>query len=125
MRTKSKVLSPFGKLVRKIRVDNDETMCTMAKKLKTNTNYLCIIEHGQYSVPEGMIPALVKLYNLDQEMRDKLVDAASIQQKLSKIHLEHCDEDVRRFVLRLADAVNNRCCITKKHLDQILTDLTC
>lgn len=122
---KNQGLSPFGKLVRKIRVDHDETMLAMANKLGTTTNYLCIIEHGKYSVPDEMIPRMVKVYNLDQRTREMLIAAASKQQKMSKIHLEHCDEDVREFILLLADAVNNRCSVTRKHLDKILADLTC
>ena len=118
-------LSPFGKLVRKIRVDHDETQGVMAKKLRTGPTYLCIIEHGKYPVPKGIIPALVKQYSLDKEMEKELYEAAAKQQRHSKINLEHCDEEVRQFVSKLTDAVNNSRTVTKTSLDKILADITC
>lgn len=125
MRTKSKVLSPFGKLVRKIRVDRDETQGMMASKLRITPSYLSSIEHGRCLVPQDLIPVLVKRYRLDRGMEKMLTEAAEKQQRHAKVHLDHCDEDVRQFVLKLADTVNRRCFVTKKNLDKILADLTC
>lgn len=122
MRTK---LSSFGVFTRKLRVDHNETLAIMSARIGTTPSYLCMIEHGICSVPKGWINALVSVYGLSDAQRRELSKASTQQQKRISVQLDNCDDDVRRFVLDLADFVNGHKRITKKTLRKLLERFDC
>jgi len=65
------MLTPFGKFLRKLRIDRGELMKDMAEKLKVTASYLSAVEIGKKAAPEAWIAVLSEKYGLDdvQELR--------------------------------------------------------
>ncbi len=66
------MLTPFGKTLRKLRIDHAERLLDMAKKLDISVAFLSSVEIGKKSVPVGMEEKIVELYALDQNMASLL-----------------------------------------------------
>ena len=80
------MVNEFGKILRKIRIDNGEILKDMADKLEMTSSYLSAIECGKRNIPNNLITKLQQLYNLDDEMVSKLEDAK--QKYIKKIEIE-------------------------------------
>ncbi|MBX4335531.1 helix-turn-helix domain-containing protein [Bartonella raoultii] len=61
------MVTPFGKILRKLRIDHSERLLDMAKKLGVSVAFLSSVEIGKKSVPIGMEEKIIELYSLDQE----------------------------------------------------------
>ncbi|WP_175868618.1 helix-turn-helix domain-containing protein [Bartonella gabonensis] len=61
------MVTSFGKILRKIRVDHSERLLDMAKKLDVSVSFLSSVEIGKRSVPVGMEVKIIQLYDLDQK----------------------------------------------------------
>lgn len=66
------MLTEFGKILRKIRIDNQELLKDMAKKLGVSSAYLSAVETGKRKVPSDWVPKVAALYTLDRESKDEL-----------------------------------------------------
>ncbi|WP_375631775.1 MULTISPECIES: helix-turn-helix domain-containing protein [unclassified Bartonella] len=75
------MLTPFGKTLRKIRLDRFERLLDMADKLGISVAFLSSVEIGKKSVPVGMEEKIIKLYALDQNMASLLRKEADICRK--------------------------------------------
>lgn len=62
------MITEFGKELRKLRIDRDETLATMAKKMGVSTSYLSAIENGLRSVPDGFMEKLIDKYKLSKKL---------------------------------------------------------
>lgn len=58
------MITNFGRILRKIRIDYDETMRDMAEKLGVTASYLSAVEKGKRNVSDGWIDILAKKYDL-------------------------------------------------------------
>lgn len=65
----------IGKILKKIRIDHDEVLADMAKRLKISTSYLSAIETGKRPLPKGFLAGLKKLYAVPDEVMVELVEA--------------------------------------------------
>ena len=79
------MVTEYGKLLRKIRIDHDEILKDMASKLEITAAYLSSIENGKRQIPINMTKTIVAKYKLDDFMADSLLDA-----KHSKSISENC-----------------------------------
>ncbi|MBO5478258.1 MAG: helix-turn-helix domain-containing protein [Clostridia bacterium] len=84
------MVNEFGKLLRKIRIDNGEILKDMADKLEMTSSYLSAIECGKRNIPNNLIPRLEKIYNLDNRMVLELQEAK--QKSISKIEINALSE---------------------------------
>ncbi|WP_375670526.1 MULTISPECIES: helix-turn-helix domain-containing protein [unclassified Bartonella] len=66
------MLTPFGKILRKLRIDHSERLLDMAKKLDISVAFLSSVEIGKKSVPVGLEEKIIELYALDQEVAEIL-----------------------------------------------------
>ncbi|EJF87311.1 MULTISPECIES: helix-turn-helix domain-containing protein [Bartonella] len=66
------MITPFGKTLRKLRIDHSERLLDMAKKLDISLAFLSAVEIGKKSVPVGMEEKIIELYALDQEAAERL-----------------------------------------------------
>lgn len=60
-----KEVTEFGKLLRKIRIDNDETLNDMGKRIGICGTTLSMIELGKRKIPSGLSNKIIKIYNID------------------------------------------------------------
>ncbi len=58
------MLTSFGKILRKLRIDHSERLLDMAEKLDVSVSFLSSVEIGKKSVPVGMEEKIIKLYAL-------------------------------------------------------------
>ncbi|WP_208439260.1 helix-turn-helix domain-containing protein [Bartonella tribocorum] len=61
------MVTSFGKILRKLRIDHSERLLDMAKTLGISVAFLSSVEIGKKSVPVGMEEKIIELYGLDQE----------------------------------------------------------
>ncbi|WP_273756947.1 helix-turn-helix domain-containing protein [Bartonella sp. MM73XJBT] len=62
------MLTSFGKMLRKLRIDHSERLLDMAEKLDVSVSFLSSVEIGKKSVPVGMEEKIIKLYALNQDI---------------------------------------------------------
>ena len=67
----------MGKIMKKIRIDHDEVLADMAKKLKISTSYLSAMETGKRAFPKDFFTGLRKFYAVPDEVMTELVEAAA------------------------------------------------
>ncbi|WP_175868730.1 helix-turn-helix domain-containing protein [Bartonella gabonensis] len=97
------MLTSFGKILRKLRVDHSERLLDMADKLGISVAFLSSVEIGKKSVPIGMEDKIIELYALDQETASLLRKEADVCRKnftmKSSNSLQH--ETIGTFVKNL------------------------
>jgi len=70
------MLTEFGKFLREIRIDCEELLKNMAKKLGVTSSYLSAVETGKRNIPNDWVEKISQLYNLDLIEKEQLQDAA-------------------------------------------------
>ncbi|CAK01494.1 transcriptional regulator [Bartonella tribocorum] len=75
------MVTSFGKILRKLRIDHSERLLDMAKTLGISVAFLSSVEIGKKSVPVGMEDKIIELYALDQEKASLLRKEADICRK--------------------------------------------
>ena len=89
-------MTALGKALRKMRVDRDETLRSMADKLNITASYLSAIEHGKRKIPEDFVSKIIEAYNLDKDMQNELETA--YQESVSSIRIDITVDDSKRRV---------------------------
>lgn len=69
-------LTPFGKALRKLRIDRSLLLADMAEELGVSAAFLSGIETGKKSIPGNLITKLVQAYSLDDKEMNALQDEA-------------------------------------------------
>ena len=67
------MIEDFRKELRKLRVDHDDTLKSMASKLGISSSQASNIELGRRKVPEDYISKISDVYNLSDEACLKLI----------------------------------------------------
>ena len=99
------MLTEFGKILRKIRIDNQELLKDMAKKLGVSSAYLSAVETGKRKVPNGWVTKVANLYVLDGESKDELELACERSAQEVKISLAKATGLQREAALSFAKAL--------------------
>lgn len=71
-------LSQFGKELRKLRVDMDESSTDMARKLSTAVSYLNKLEIAHTRVSSGMLAKLFQAYSMPSKRQRAFEEAAAL-----------------------------------------------
>lgn len=85
------MLTPFGKLCRKIRIDHDELMEDMARKLDVTTSYLSAVERGKRKVPIEWSNIIAENYKLTEVQIQEFIHLTVID-RLTKKEYEALSE---------------------------------
>lgn len=101
------MLTNFGKECRKIRMDSDELLATMAEKLKVSSSFLSAVENGKKSVPSKWPELIIELYQLNEETGGILKDAAVLSQKKVEIGMDALSDGSKNLVLSFARNIEN------------------
>ena len=96
----------FGKLLRKLRIDHNQILLDMAKKLEVTASYLSAVENGKRNVPEDWLMKIRELYSLTEDEEKQLRNAADEQIKIVKINTVDCDSARKNTVLAFARRIN-------------------
>ncbi len=111
----------FGKELRKLRIDYDDTIVGMANKLKISTSYLSAIESGKRNIPSDMVDCIVKIYGLSIERRDELRQAEAESSTNIDIDLSKVSDGQKKLIFALSRKLDG---ITEEQCAEILKKLT-
>lgn len=97
-----KKLTPFGKAVRKLRVDHGETQLEIAEALGVSIAFWSAIETGKKNLPTDMLMKVVAHFGLTKEEAEKLQELSWVSQKDVKINMQNMNDRSRELVVGFA-----------------------
>ena len=92
----------FGKELRKLRIDYDETIYQMAKKLDMSISYLSAIESGSRNIPGDLVDKLIEKYNLSNERSNAVKQAEAESAKELNVNLKGISPEQRKLIFALS-----------------------
>lgn len=93
------MLTTFGKKIRILRIQENETLYDMARKLGVTSSYLSAIEHGKRSIPPQWIDRIADLYCLTSTESQELERAAEESLLSLRINLTDIDKNKKRLAI--------------------------
>ncbi len=90
----------FGKFIRKLMVDNDETLKDLAELLDVSTAFVSSVLIGKKPVPKNWLESLSDHYNLDDEKINELSDAYDESKNAIKIDVSDCEVGKKKLALQ-------------------------
>jgi HTH-type transcriptional regulator, competence development regulator len=88
------MLTPFGRFLRKLRIDRGEIMKDMAAKLQVTASFLSAVEVGKKAVPDSWVPTLGQAYGLGN--LGELQHLADLSKPDFKVEVPRDSDDLRR-----------------------------
>ena len=79
------MLTQIGKEMRKLRIDREERLFDMAKKLSKSSAFISAIELGKKQIPNDFEELIIKYYKLTDEAADAIRTAADRSRDTFKI----------------------------------------
>ena len=114
------MLTEFGKLLRKTRIDNNEILKDMADLLNVTVSYLSAVENGKRDVPEKWISILSGKYpELDYQV---LMELAAKSNKTLKINMEEMNKKDRSIFVSFARKFDELNEDEKRKILEVLTN---
>jgi len=101
------MLTEFGKMCRKIRIDNNELLADMAEKVGVSASFLSAIENGKKNIPDSLQTNLVDVYSLDESTALALKKAAENSVNQIKIEMKSLCQNDRDLVMAFARNFEN------------------
>jgi transcriptional regulator with XRE-family HTH domain len=97
-------LTPFGKALRKIRIDKEMRLFDLALKLEISTAFLSAIETGRKPIPDGFVRKISIAVDLSSGELRELRSAAEKTRK--EVRVERLKEDQRELVAAFARRID-------------------
>ena len=111
-----KMLTDFGRCLRKIRIDCGEILKDMAEKLNVSAAYLSAVEMGKRNIPEQWVNRISELYNLSEEEKSNLNDAADNSAKSITLNFDNISNSHKETAILFAREFEN---VDTETLDKI------
>ena len=111
-----KMLTDFGRFLRKIRTDCGEILKDMAEKLNVSAAYLSAVEMGKRNIPEQWVNRISELYNLSEEEKNNLNDAADNSAKSITLSFDNISDSHKETAILFAREFEN---VDTETLDKI------
>ena len=111
-----KMLTDFGRFLRKIRIDCGEILKDMAEKLNVSAAYLSAVEMGKRNIPEQWVNRISELYNLSDEEKINLNDAADNSAKSITLNFDNISNSHKETAILFAREFEN---VDTETLDKI------
>lgn len=92
----------IGNFLRQIRLDHQELLKDMAKKLGVSSAFLSAVENGKKKIPKGWNNKLIKAYNLSAEQVDNLEKAILESENEVRIDLNKQSAENRELAISFA-----------------------
>lgn len=97
----------FGKQLRIIRIESDENIYEMAKRLDISTSYLSAIETGDRAIPNDLVEKINKAYDLTPEQIDALQGAEAESATKINVDLSHVSAEQKKLIFALSRKLND------------------
>ncbi len=101
------MITKFGKELRKIRIDNEENLSMMSKKLGVSISYLSAIENGVREIPQDFIQKIIANYRLSRERIEILFAAEAEAASKVSIPLNSTLSEQRQLAFMLSRKLND------------------
>lgn len=111
-----KMLTDFGRFLRKIRIDSGEILKDMAEKLNVSAAYLSAVEMGKRNIPEQWVNKISELYNLSEEEKNNLHKAADNSAKSITLNFDNISNTRKETAILFAREFEN---VDTETLDKI------
>lgn len=96
------MLTNFGKTLRKIRIDHNELLKDMAKRLDVTVAYLSAVENGNREVPDSWIDIISDSYDLSSVEKKELQKYAYEDKNSLKIDFSTIRKEEKDLALAFA-----------------------
>ena len=96
------MLTKVGKLLRQMRLDNDEILKDMAEKLGVTSAFLSAVENGKKKMPKTMRDKLIKQYELNADAIKALDDAILESNDSVEINIKSLSEAKKGLAVSFA-----------------------
>ncbi len=96
------MLTPFGKIVRKMRIDLGITLKSMAESMGMTSSYLSAIETGKRAVTDKILESIVSYLAKNEDDATKLKDAAQDSMQSVEINLSGRGANARNAAMSFA-----------------------
>jgi transcriptional regulator with XRE-family HTH domain len=116
------MLTPFGKELRRLRIDREMKLGEMANLVRVSAAFLSAVETGKKSVPESMITELATKLKLKPEQAARLRKAAAASVVSIRIELRESDAQARELALGFARRFPDLTEKQKRALQAVLAD---
>ncbi|WP_338433809.1 helix-turn-helix transcriptional regulator [Ligilactobacillus saerimneri] len=104
----------LGKYLRKLRIDRDEKLYDMSKKLGVSAPFLSGVENGHKKASQSLLNKIIGIYNLSEEQQEELQYAQSMS--LKRIDLTLIPTKYRELVILFAQKINQ---LTPEQIQQV------
>lgn len=102
MKGGSTLITMFGRMLRKVRIDHGEVLKDMADRLNVSPSFISAVEAGKKKVPNGWVDEISDKYDLTVTEREQLSEAANASVPTVKINLFGSNERQREAALVFA-----------------------
>jgi len=97
------MLTPFGKKVRKLRIDVGVTLKSMADSMDVTSSYLSAIETGKRAVTKPVLDSIIAFFSEEGvQAKDELTQAARDSQQSVEINLSGKASHAREVAIAFA-----------------------
>ncbi len=114
-------LTPFGKALRKYRIDRDKLLKDMAEGVGVSPAFLSAVESGRKGIPDSLVGRIADWMNLDLVERNELQAAADLSAPAAQIPLSRSssvfDRTLAMQLARNFDQLNEQ---QKEEIKQIM-----
>ncbi|MBP2057930.1 transcriptional regulator with XRE-family HTH domain [Lactobacillus colini] len=93
-------VTALGKFLRKLRIDREERLYDMAKKVGVSSAFLSGVENGHKKVPASLVNDIASIYNLDAIQIQELNDAVELSK--GSLDLTGFSPEKQETMLKLA-----------------------
>ena len=114
------MVSEYGKILRKIRIDKGLTMAQMAKAVGITSAYLSTIERGNRKIPKNLTQNVINHYELSNEQVAELHKAEHLSTDSVEIELSGVNLDKKALVLSLAKNLKSMTCEQVAKINNIM-----
>lgn len=102
------MLSEYGKILRKIRIDSGELLNDMAIKLDVSPALLSYIENGKREIPQDFTQKVLNYYKLGDNVKVQLKEGEIQNRKAIKMDFSLSDSmEKRKTAILFARTFNN------------------
>lgn len=96
------MVTKLGKYLKRLRLDHNEILLSMSKRIGISPAYLSAIENGKRKVPEGFTAKIYKEYSLDESQYQELNAAEEASRKSITVNLDETSGQQRDTALAFA-----------------------
>ena len=112
------MLTEFGKILRKIRIDRQELLRDMACNLGISPAYLSAVENGKRKAPGSWLDKIISDYCLNSAEASELRRAFEESQEEIRIALDEVSSQKRNVAISFAKALDG---LTDEELKKIMS----